>query len=54
MTYVKNGGYIRLVPDTLLPRLVETGFIPMAESAQKLPPKSPARPRKKEQTHGGA
>ena len=52
MTYVKNGGYIRMVSETQLPRFIQMGFAPMPQQGQKV--NKPARAPKKEQPHGGA
>ncbi len=50
MTYVKNGGMIRLVPDDALPRFLQRGFVPLPQAGAQ-PPKKPARKPKEENRH---
>ena len=47
MTYMKNGGLIRLVADCDVARLARMGFVPLAAQEEK-PTKKPARKPKEE------
>lgn len=51
MTYVKNGGMIRLVPDGELPRFLQRGFIVLSPVGAQLP-KRLARKPKEGKRHG--
>lgn len=46
MTYMKNGGMIRIVPDEALPRFLKRGFVPL-ETGAAPPKKSTRRPPEK-------
>ncbi|WMJ83454.1 hypothetical protein ACS3UN_10300 [Oscillospiraceae bacterium LTW-04] len=52
MTYMKNGGLIRIVNDRDVARFVEMGYVPMAKSEK--PARKAARKHKEEKPHGGA
>ena len=51
MTYVKNGGYIRLIDQKRLAHFAEMGFVPMRQAATETA--KPARASKKEKPYGG-
>lgn len=51
MTYVKNGGMIRIVADGELPRFLQRGFVPLPPVGAQ-PPKKPARKQKEGKPHG--
>lgn len=53
MTYMKNGGLIRLVDDRDVARFAGMGFVPMTPDGVK-PARKSARKSKEEQPHGGA
>lgn len=53
MTYMKNGGLIRIVADSDLPRFLQQGFAPM-ETGDAKPPKKTARRPKEGKPHVGA
>ncbi len=53
MTYMKNGGLIRMVADRDLPRFAAMGFVPLAVPGKKPAAKSAGKP-KEGKPHGGA
>lgn len=54
MTYIKNGGFIRLVADSEVERYIAMGFIPVEVGDRKEAQKKSSRSPKKEKSHGGA